>query len=681
MKKFKTLFVIISILNTSFIFAQFPQQKVNKCYYQQLNNLRSNKIINKHWHNKSNLDIKQCINHSKIPFDLNHPYINISRYNFFTKELDLKNININKRTKSNDLYVGYNDSVLIVSDTIINGDIIIYGNGVFIVDSAKLTLSGNLYARDNGQAIFRNYAHLHFNQLYMAQYFLFLVNNAKFEATDVTIDGNNYPLNFQELRDSSVYIARRVNFIDWVFRKVYNNSTLILEDVDFVGDLLVDDSCQVNFTRCAKLLPWLEAPYGSVFDIQFPMSDTVLHFEFNETQPGIDGIGYTMTIDTCNIVWWGIESFPGSNLTVTNSLVYGAALRISGSDTLTFYGVLDSTYYTDFTVPLPDRHFQLLNSAVYSWQPYALENTVLYIDSCSFGEMMGKNNSVSYITNSVCDGIWQHLGFTDNAFGNFTDGLVKSFVSVWQNATLLIVNSSVKAISPWAPPPLGPNIAHNHSYLLAVNSEFDFLPEAQDTSLVMFVALDTLDITQVDNNINISGSAWIDAGPDNSPMITFDRYKLYYCLQPENTWTLIEESTSQVYQNLLSVWNTNGLNQGDYLVKLTIWDNEGDSLSALRPITLIDTLTNINTINNYSDIIIYPNPTTGVFTINFAKVSNFGKVEAEITNISGQVLHYSSDDFKSSDEYRVDLGNQPKGVYFVKIITENGTAIKKIVLE
>ena len=88
---------------------------------------------------------------------------------------------------------------------------------------------------------------------------------------------------------------------------------------------------------------------------------------------------------------------------------------------------------------------------------------------------------------------------------------------------------------------------------------------------------------------------------------------------------------------------------------------------------------NYNNIN--SNLLIYPNPTTGVFTINFAKVSNFGKVEAEITNISGKVLHYSSDDFKSSDEYRIDLSNQPKGVYFVKIITENGTAIKKIVLE
>ncbi|MBE9511696.1 MAG: T9SS type A sorting domain-containing protein [Bacteroidetes bacterium] len=30
---------------------------------------------------------------------------------------------------------------------------------------------------------------------------------------------------------------------------------------------------------------------------------------------------------------------------------------------------------------------------------------------------------------------------------------------------------------------------------------------------------------------------------------------------------------------------------------------------------------------------------------------------------------------------KIDLSCQPKGIYFVKVLTENGTAINKIVLE
>ena len=72
---------------------------------------------------------------------------------------------------------------------------------------------------------------------------------------------------------------------------------------------------------------------------------------------------------------------------------------------------------------------------------------------------------------------------------------------------------------------------------------------------------------------------------------------------------------------------------------------------------------------------IYPNPSKGIFTIEAKNIQSY-----KITNISGQVIstYYNS---KSSNEYQhqVDLSNQSKGVYFIKISTKNGNTVKKLI--
>lgn len=181
-----------------------------------------------------------------------------------------------------------------------------------------------------------------------------------------------------ELHEYSTYIAQRTHFSDWVFRKCFNHSTLIIEDANMVGDLLVDDSWNVSFLRCNIVLPWLEMSEGAVADFQFPDIDTVWHFEFSDALPGVNGIGYTMTVDTCYNVWWAIESFPGCSLTIRDCTVMGTAIRMPGSDTITISGITDYTLYPNLVFPLPDRHHSLVNSYVYSWQPYPLEETVFY---------------------------------------------------------------------------------------------------------------------------------------------------------------------------------------------------------------------------------------------------------------------------------------------------------------
>ena len=70
---------------------------------------------------------------------------------------------------------------------------------------------------------------------------------------------------------------------------------------------------------------------------------------------------------------------------------------------------------------------------------------------------------------------------------------------------------------------------------------------------------------------------------------------------------------------------------------------------------------------------LYPNPTTGSFTLELE-----GESDVNIYNVFGQMVMSLS---HVSGTQRIDLGNAPKGLYFVQIADENNTEIKKVTIE
>ena len=68
-------------------------------------------------------------------------------------------------------------------------------------------------------------------------------------------------------------------------------------------------------------------------------------------------------------------------------------------------------------------------------------------------------------------------------------------------------------------------------------------------------------------------------------------------------------------------------------------------------------------------ITVYPNPTSGLLLIE----SNILQ-QVEIYNISGILI-------ETTDKNEIDLSQYSKGIYLVKIITNKGTALKKIILK
>jgi hypothetical protein len=79
-----------------------------------------------------------------------------------------------------------------------------------------------------------------------------------------------------------------------------------------------------------------------------------------------------------------------------------------------------------------------------------------------------------------------------------------------------------------------------------------------------------------------------------------------------------------------------------------------------------------------SNILLYPNPNTGKFTLR-AVDGWLMQMEVEVVNMEGKIIQVASCTGKES--YTFDLSGQPKGNYFLRITTTDGTSIRKVVVE
>ncbi|MCD4792257.1 MAG: T9SS type A sorting domain-containing protein [Bacteroidales bacterium] len=159
-------------------------------------------------------------------------------------------------------------------------------------------------------------------------------------------------------------------------------------------------------------------------------------------------------------------------------------------------------------------------------------------------------------------------------------------------------------------------------------------------------------------------------------LITYDNFEIFWTDNDFATYSITITSgyklTNMVPSDTLGTLDTQILSAGNH--DLTIYKDEVYLLKK----TEISSITKVQS-NVYS---IYPNPTTGIFTVDMLSAIKKGESIqlVEIININGQIV-YSYNDLKSSYEFQVDLSNHPKGIYFVKIQTTDFIKVEKIIVE
>ena len=77
------------------------------------------------------------------------------------------------------------------------------------------------------------------------------------------------------------------------------------------------------------------------------------------------------------------------------------------------------------------------------------------------------------------------------------------------------------------------------------------------------------------------------------------------------------------------------------------------------------------------DLNVYPNPSNGIFTVSIGGQS--GKYEIRIMNMLNQVVYEKNSEIE--DKLQIDLSDQEKGVYFIKIKSSKSELTKKIIVQ
>ncbi len=79
--------------------------------------------------------------------------------------------------------------------------------------------------------------------------------------------------------------------------------------------------------------------------------------------------------------------------------------------------------------------------------------------------------------------------------------------------------------------------------------------------------------------------------------------------------------------------------------------------------------------NPMSAIMIFPNPSTGIFNIDLQGIEN--TVRMEVLNSRGQLIYTN----ELNESYQLDLTAQPQGVYFVRLVNSTSVHLEKIIIK
>jgi len=99
---------------------------------------------------------------------------------------------------------------------------------------------------------------------------------------------------------------------------------------------------------------------------------------------------------------------------------------------------------------------------------------------------------------------------------------------------------------------------------------------------------------------------------------------------------------------------------------------DGDSPYS-GPTLVKDSLTGINElIAKNENVIVYPNPSKGLFNFNISNYNQGIKNKIEFYNVLGEKVYQFAID---NTQFTISLVGQPSGIYLYRIISENGSLV------
>ena len=171
-----------------------------------------------------------------------------------------------------------------------------------------------------------------------------------------------------------------------------------------------------------------------------------------------------------------------------------------------------------------------------------------------------------------------------------------------------------------------------------------------------------------------------DITGNEEPLInTSEFYNVVNTISSTYLWG-VDSNFGNVTSQVQSTIEINWINSGNTLV----WVIETDSNGCVGDTVFLPIKVDGSSIVSQvyiKDLVVYPNPSNGHFIIQFRSKIN-QKIELYIYSPTGKIVYNKRiNNFEDSYSNIISLGNQSKGVYFLEIVTKDGTLKKKIVLQ
>lgn len=481
-------------------------------------------------------------------------------------------IDVQKNSEA-DLIIGLEDpyeEVTITGDFFLDGNIYLINHGILNLIDANFTLRGDIIVVDSTQFHVER-SDLNILAEYLYQYIIIGLDNSTitFDSTEISVNGLSWNATFS---DNSYLSINDTYFYDGITASLGGNAEVdILRSNPF--EWVIFENAIMTVSQSGPHIFWFEFPDTSQADFSFPDGEYVTNFTISVDDDNIDGIGYNVSIDSTSDVWWGLILQAGSDVTIRDSFLRTTGIMAMEGDSLAITGIVNDQYYTDFTAPLSDRNFHLINTSLGSWNVYPWGVGKLLLDQTIIGELGSYGNTETQVQYSIVDGSGGYV-FTGRT--SFTLFYLSSILSH------VIANDHSVQLHYFSSSLLGNLIATDASLLVLANTVSQQLPVARDTSVILELAIQSPGNPTVDQLLPIIGTAVVSSGPFIP--IDLESYRLDYGIgdDPENWIQIGSIHQEEVRQDVLEIWNTFGLETGQYNLKLTLYLSEEDSLETYQ---------------------------------------------------------------------------------------------------
>ncbi len=600
----------------------------------------------------------------------------------FSKNINLhglKKLSDIKQTKvsdDTDWYIGADDPneiVTISGKRHVPGNIVIVNNGMLFLDNAQFTIDGEITVLGQGKlsvqggsfAVVQDYAYQHEMMVFENGYITF--ENVDFSSSghgwSVTLIGESrYTMNQSEVHDG---------FITMV---LFEKGAASVTDSQMPGEFLCFGENDISFSGCDFVLIWLVLPENSSMDISLPGDSLLTNWRLSDSLATVSGIDYTVRIDSCTDVQWGLISNPRTNATFSDTDFRVAGLMFTEPDSIVIGNITNASHLVDDRIQVPDRELRFINSTVTTWNFYPTDNAILTVQNSVFGELLSMGNSRAYVINSVCDGSGGYIGAVGNSFLVAFRSLLSCQVISREQAVFVGAHSAFT----------GPEIdADENSVMALLNTQTYVEPKAHTSAFIFEENVPPVEGT-VNSKIPVIGTARIIKGPENP--VEFDYYTISYSQQDDSGWRQMGgRYMSPVINDTLAFWKTSGLEPGNYQIRLALFHSYGDSVvteSSARLDAAIHTQVNLITAADQWKLWPnYPNPFNPVTTIRY-QILKDTFVTLRIYDMLGREVAVPVNEYQAAGMYSIDFdGNRlESGLYFYQFNAEKFSDIGSMML-